>query len=189
MAKRFHHFKGNELSRSEKIERKVIQMLLDSNLPDSKRDSSIIWEIKHISGCISLGRILALKRNLDLEICDIISSLHDSSLIVSGSYKEHAKKSADVAKKILQESGEFTNKEIQLIITAIANHSAKNQIDDPYSEFIKDVDVLDCSLYQNSLDEYTLTKSPDMLKAYENRLKNVRKELGLPVDNPWRGSE
>jgi hypothetical protein len=55
MIKDFHHFKGNELSRSEKIQRKVVELLLQSNLPDEKRENSIIWELKHSSGCCQKG--------------------------------------------------------------------------------------------------------------------------------------
>lgn len=60
--KDLHHYKGNELTPSEKIERKVVELLLDSKLPDSKRESSIVWELKHSSGCCQIARILAQKR-------------------------------------------------------------------------------------------------------------------------------
>ena len=59
-----HHYKGNNLTRAEKVERKVIQILLTSRLPDNKRDSSIVWELKHSSGCCQIARILAQKRKI-----------------------------------------------------------------------------------------------------------------------------
>lgn len=50
--KDFPHYKGGDLSRSEKMERKVVELLLTSGVPDSERDSSIIFELKHSSGCL-----------------------------------------------------------------------------------------------------------------------------------------
>lgn len=63
--KDFHHYKGNDLTPSEKVERKVIELLLSSSLHDTQRESSIIWELKHSSGCCQIGRILAEKRRLN----------------------------------------------------------------------------------------------------------------------------
>lgn len=42
--KRYHHFKGNNLFPSEKVERKVIELLLQSKIPDNKHESSIAIE-------------------------------------------------------------------------------------------------------------------------------------------------
>ncbi|MBI2176406.1 hypothetical protein HYU40_03620 [Candidatus Woesearchaeota archaeon] len=67
MVRDFHHFKGGGLSRSERIQRKVVQLLLESELPDEKRESSIVWELKHSSGCCQIGRILAQKRKLNVK--------------------------------------------------------------------------------------------------------------------------
>jgi len=61
----YHHFKGNNLSRSEFVQRKVVELILDSKLTDKERESSKIFELKHSSGCIQVGRILAEKRRLN----------------------------------------------------------------------------------------------------------------------------
>lgn len=57
--KGFHHYKGNNLTRFEKVERKVIELILSSKVPDSQREDSIIFELKHASGCTQIARILA----------------------------------------------------------------------------------------------------------------------------------
>src|SRR3989344_5488505 len=108
----FHHYKGQALSRSEKIERQVVQILLDSKLPESERESSVVWELKHSSGCVQVGRILAQKRNLDVEIAETACVLHDVYVIIEGKYADHAKKGAVLAKQVLKESGEFDDNEI-----------------------------------------------------------------------------
>ena len=62
MLKDYHHFKGKELSRYEKVQRKVTQILLESDLPDEQRESSIIWEIKHQVILISGGPHLSFNK-------------------------------------------------------------------------------------------------------------------------------
>ncbi len=179
--KDYHHFKGNDLTRSEKIQRLVTQMILESKLSDEKRENSVVWELKHHAGCVQIGRILAQKRNLDVELAEIICVLHDIYAIIDGKYKDHAKLGAEIARKILEESGDFTTKEINIIKEAIAHHSQKEvYTDKPYVELAKDADVFECSLYQGAEGFYKLHKSDQVFKEYVNRIKKVRIELGLP---------
>lgn len=185
--KDFHHYKGENLSRSEKVERKVVELLLNSKLQDSERDSSIAWELKHSSGCCQIARILAQKRNLDVEIAEVSSILHDIYVIVEGKYKDHAKLGAPIAKEILEEIGGFSQKEIEKITSAVAHHSEKDiYSDDLYVELVKDVDVFDCSLYKGAEGFYRIHKPEDIVKEYENRIKAVRKELGLNPEEVFR---
>lgn len=185
--KDFHHYKGNELTPSEKVERKVVEILLTSSLPDAKRESSVIWELKHSSGCCQIGRILAEKRKLNITICEVASLIHDIYSIVQGKYKEHAKLGAPIAEKILKEIGGFSEEEIAIITQAVAHHSEKEiYSDNPYIELVKDVDVFDCSLYKGAEGFYKIHKSEDVFREYVNRIRKVREELGLPVDNIFR---
>ena len=186
-SKDFHHYKGNELSRSEKVERKVAELLLASQLADSERESSIIWELKHSSGCAQIARILAQKRNLDVEISEVSSILHDIYVIVEGKYKDHAKLGAPIAEDILKEVGGFSDDEIGRITQAVVHHSEKEiYSDDPYIELVKDVDVFDCSLYKNAEGFYRLHKPEHIFNEYIKRIKKVREELGLPPENVFR---
>ncbi len=187
MLKDFHHFKGNDLSRSEKIQRQVTQLILSSKLPDEKRENSIVWELKHHAGCVQIGRILAQKRNLDVELAEVICVLHDIYAIVEGKYKDHAKLGAELARKILEESKDFTTQEIDIITEAIAQHSDKDiYTDKPYVELAKDADVFECSLYQGAERFYRLHKPEQVFKEYVNRIKKVRRELGLQDKNVFR---
>lgn len=187
MVKDFHHFKGNDLSRSEKIQRKVTEIILESNIPDEKRENSKVWELKHTAGCCVIGRILAQKRNLDIEIAEIVCVLHDIYAVIEGKYKDHAKKSAEIAKKILEDSGDFSPEEIELITEAIAHHSEKHiYTDKPFVELAKDVDVFDCSLYENSEAYYILHKPKHVYDQYVKRVKKIREELGLSGENAFR---
>ena len=53
-------------------------------------------------------------------------------------------------------------------------------------ELVKDVDVFDCSLYKGAEGFYRLHKSEQVFNEYVNRIKNVRKELGLPTEEVFR---
>lgn len=185
--KDFHHYKGDDLSPSERVERKIAELLLASNVPDIERDSSVIWELKHSSGCCQIARILAQKRNLDVSIAEVASSLHDIYVVVEGKYKDHAKLGAKIAREILEEVGGFSGDQINTVVEAVAHHSEKEiYSDNPYIELIKDVDVFDCSLYKGAEGFYRLHKPEDIFKEYASRIKKVREELGLPPENIFR---
>ena len=179
----YHHFKGSNLSRSETIQLIVLKEILDSKVPNEKRENSIEWELKHSSSCIQIARILAEKRSLGKEKVEIIAALHDISAIRSGSYEKHGQKGSEIAKNILKKTNEFSNDEIEEICEAIALHSEKQIYSNkPYAELIKDADVLDCSLYEGIIYD---DKKPEIRKAYFERINKVRKELGLPIKADW----
>jgi uncharacterized protein len=185
--KDYSHFKGRNLSRSEKIQRKIVEMILKSKIPNSKRESSDVWELKHTSGCCQIGRILAEKRELNIELVEIIAVLHDVSVITTGNYKDHATRSSKIAEKILKNSGDFKSQEIKTICEAIANHSAKDEYTKkPYVELAKDLDVFDCSLYEGAVLYYKLHKSKKVFNEYSQRIKKVREELGMQTVNIFR---
>lgn len=185
--KDFHHYKGSSLTSSEKVERRVVHLLLSSKLPDSKRESSIVWELKHSSGCCQIARMLAQKRRLNITICEVASLLHDIYVIVEGKYKDHAKLGAPIAKKILEEIGGFSIKEIQVITDTVTHHSEKEiYSNNPYAELVKDVDVFDCSLYKGAEGFYRLHKHNEIFEEYVKRIKNVRREFCLPVNKIFR---
>ena len=185
--KDFHHYKGNDLTRFEKVERKVIELILSSKVPDSQREDSIIFELKHSSGCTQIARILAQKRKLNIDIADTAATLHDIHVIVHGTYKDHAKLGAHIAEKILKEIGGFSKNEIGTIVQAVAHHSEKEiYSNNPYIELVKDVDVFDCSLYKGAEGSYRIHKPDHIFREYVKRIKTVRKQLGLPINDVFR---
>lgn len=174
----YHHFLGEGLNRSEKIEAWVVNQLLNSKLPNEKRESSIQWELKHSSGVIQLARLLAQKRDVNEELATIAAGLHDVYVIIEGGYSDHARKGAGIAKELLQGSEQFSKTEIEKVCTAIAGHSDKHLYsEDRLVELIKDADCVDCFFYGDTVYDY---KPTDMLKHYYRRIILIRKELGLP---------
>ncbi|OGG00133.1 hypothetical protein A2Y99_04840 [Candidatus Gottesmanbacteria bacterium RBG_13_37_7] len=184
MTKRFHHFKGNDLTPSEKVERKVVMMLLTSKLPDSKRESSVVFELKHSSEVIQVARILAQKRGLKVDLAEAAAALHDVYVIVHGKYQDHGKKGALIAEEILRKTDGFSPTDRKIITEAVCHHSEKDiHTGSPYVELIKDADVFSCSMYKEAEKEYRRIKSATMFGEYSRRVIKVRHELGLP-DKP-----
>ena len=180
----FHHYKGDNLTPAEKVERRVVELLLESQITDSERESSVAFELKHSSGCCQIARILAQKRGLDVTISETASLMHDIAVIITGSYSDHAKAGAPLARKILEEVSGFSEEHIDAITNAIAHHSEKEVYsNDPYVELVKDVDVFDCSLYRGAEGYYRLHKPDHIVAEYVKRIQRVREELGLP-DKP-----
>ncbi|MFH1520207.1 MAG: HD domain-containing protein [Candidatus Micrarchaeota archaeon] len=181
----FHHFIGSGLNRSEKIQALVVELLLSSKLPQSKRESSVLWELKHSSGVVQLARLLAQKRNVNEELAIVAAALHDVYVILEGGYTDHAKNGEKIARNILIEKGDFTENEIDQICNAIANHSDKHIYgDDKLVELIKDADCVDCFFYGDTVYD---DKPPEKLRHYYKRIINVRQELGLPPKNHFKG--
>ena len=176
----YHHFKGNKLNRSELIQRKVIEFILNSKLTDKDRESSKVFELKHSSGCTQVGRILAEIRGLNKEYAELICALHDIYVIVKGKYKDHAHLGAPIAEKILRSAKKFSEREIKIISEAIFYHSDKHiYTKNPYVELAKDADTLDCFLYDNVEGYYLYNKPPQVAKEYFKRIIGIRKELGM----------
>ncbi|HUQ85738.1 MAG TPA: HD domain-containing protein [Candidatus Limnocylindrales bacterium] len=185
--KDFHHYKGSDLTKFEKVERRVIELILESKIPDEEREDGLIFELKHASGCTQIARILAQKRNLDVELSEAASTLHDIYVIMTGKYSNHGPLGAPIAEKILREVGGFTDDEIKIVYQAVEHHSEKEiHSDNPYIELVKDVDVLDSSLYKNAEGYYRIHKPLEIFEKYLKRIKAVRKELGLNPEEPWR---
>jgi HD superfamily phosphodiesterase len=182
----YTHFKGNKISRVELIERLVVETIIKSKVPDEERAWSKVFELKHSSSVIQIGRVLAEKRGLNVELAVVMSALHDIYVNVTGRVSDHARKGVPIAEKILRETKKFKENEIKIVLQAVGNHSDKHLVSkNLYIEFMKDADVFDCSLYEGVHDAYLYEKSLAICKTYFARVKKVRKELGLKKDKQW----
>lgn len=165
----------------------MVELLLTSKLSNDQRDSSIVWELKHSSGCCQLGRLLAQKRGLDVEIAEIACVLHDIYVIIKGKYKNHAPLGTPIAEKILKDTGGFSKNQIKIICEGVYHHSEKEiYTNEPYTELVKDADVLDCCLYKGAEGYYRLHKPKEVVDQYTARIKKVKRELGLNPTYIWR---
>lgn len=123
-------------------------------------------DIEHSISVATMATLLAKIDNLDMEIAAIIGICHDLAKYKYNSSFDHANRSSLLAKEIISSTKLFSNEEIILITTAIKNHSAKEKIDDKYSELIKNADLL--VQYLNEPEAILPTKK-------QNRLNNILK--------------
>ena len=123
----------------------------------------------HLYGVSQFCTLLALKRNLNIELATTCGMLHDIYPVLSGSYENHGKRGAEQARKILEEINLYNDEEISIITKAISRHSKKNKIHEPYDELLKDGDVMSHCLYN--------TDFPINEKEIE-RFKNILNEFG-----------
>lgn len=186
MSHGYTHFKGNNLSRSELIQRMVVETILQSPAPDEQRDWSKVFELKHSSSVVQIALVLAQKRGLNEELAAIGAVLHDIAVFKTGSAKDHAKNGAVISEKMLTETKQFSATEIEHIKQLVGEHSNKHLVStDPLVELVKDADVFDCSLLEGANDAYREQKTPEIVKHYFARIQNVRNELGLSRDPQW----
>lgn len=125
------------------IKNKVYIILNNECFGNKRRDG-----LEHLFNVANMANFLALKENLDNELAAIIGILHDLATYKYNNNFDHANLSSVLAQSILIESKLFNEKEINTIVTAIKNHSCKEQIDDQYSELIKNADLLVQHLYE-----------------------------------------
>lgn len=129
------------MSRLEDIKRIVDNMLLGiENLAD-RRDGYV-----HLYGVADFACAIALKRGHGREYAELAymaGLLHDYEKYRTGSGKDHARKSAEAVKILLQECKFLSEIEIETIYEAIYYHSHKEQIHTEFDEILKDADVME----------------------------------------------
>ncbi|MEA4823283.1 MAG: HD domain-containing protein [Clostridiaceae bacterium] len=103
----------------------------------------------HMYGVAKFCTLLAIKRNINIELATTCGMLHDIYYMTGGSSDNHATKGAQQAKTILEEMNTYSDDEIEIITTAISRHSDKRAIHSVYDELLKDADVMDHCLYNN----------------------------------------
>lgn len=181
-----HHFRKDLIDPGDRValcERYVIDSLLTTSLPDSQRDSSIAWELKHHAGVTQMARLLARKRGLPIDVCTVGALLHDIYVILHGKYQDHAHKGGPIAVEILSQIGGFSPEELDQAYRVVYHHSDKDiRSSDRLREFGKDADILDIFLYPGPFGEYLLIKSLPLFYHYLDRAIGVWEELGIPKD-------
>jgi uncharacterized protein len=136
------------MDRLEKLREKVDALLRQQSDPVERRCGFV-----HLYGVSGLCVLLAASRGLDVELCATAGMLHDLSTYETGDPTDHARHSASRAQELLAETDGFSPGEIGLIAEAIRAHSAKDRVDGPLAELLKDADVLHHYLYNPSLHE------------------------------------
>lgn len=126
------------------------------------------YKIKAYSHSIEVSTIcmiLAKKRGLDIEACQIMGLYHDISKYTSRVSKLHGTYSAQVLEELFKK---YPHPLSQEICHAIRVHSNKDTVDDAYSECLKDADT-----YASYLEEVNQVLS----QSREERVRKVENEI------------
>ena len=118
--------------------RKYVNAKLNKMEDEEKR----LGAINHLYGVSLAATMIAKKRGLDPEIAAMAAMLHDLYAYKSGSYDDHARKGAELARKILSRLELTSEEETDIICSAIEHHDDKYSVDGPMDEVLKDADVI-----------------------------------------------
>lgn len=140
----------------------------------SERDYPIEWEKVHISSCAKIGYLLAGERNVEPELAAAACACHDYGRIITGKQPGHAEAGYEPIQVLLRESGLYPAHEIEMIATAVKNHSKKSEVGSPLEEIVKDADVLD--FYQYGYDMRRKEQQDRLEKLLSYRLVDARPE-------------
>ena len=153
--------------RTDRIERvrEIVSGLMEEITDPDFRNEGIV----HMFGVAEACVMLAMIRKEEVELAACAGYLHDIATYRTGDSREHARRGAEMAAGILQETGLFTDKEIEKICSAIRCHSDKKMTHGPLEEILKDADVMQHCLYDPG---YVSKKEKD-------RYKKLLKELGI----------
>ena len=155
---------GIRTDRIERVREIVSGLMEEITDPDFRNEG-----IAHIFGVAEACVMLAMIRKEDAELASCAGYLHDIATYRTGDSREHARRGAEMAAGILQETGLFTDKEIEKICSAIRCHSDKKMTHGPLEEILKDADVMQHCMYDPG---YVSKKEKD-------RYKKLLKELGI----------
>ena len=120
--------------------------------------------------CVShFCTLLALRRNLNVELATTCGMLHDIANVNGSGGDNHALKGAEEAEELLRTIDLYNDEEIKIITTAISRHSNKQEVHEPYDELLKDADVMSHCFYNHDFP----------VSEWEvDRYKNLLVELG-----------
>ena len=155
---------GIRTDRIEKVREVVSGMLNRVTDPDFRNEGYV-----HMFGVAQACVLLAMIREENVELAACAGYLHDIATYMTGDSIEHARRGAEMAAGILQETGLFEGKEVEQICSAIRCHSDKKMTHGPLEEILKDADVMQHFLYDPGY----------ISKKEKERYKKLRKELGI----------
>ncbi|WP_312442005.1 HD domain-containing protein [Lacrimispora sp.] len=153
------------MNRIEKVREYVDTVLLTMTDTTERRCGYL-----HLYGVSQACTLIALKRNENAELATIAGMLHDIYSYAAMDTKEHAHKGSIMAREILYDLKVFTENEVDIICSAIYNHSSKGTTHSPFDEVLKDADVLQHCLYNPLFD---------VLEHEKARYEKLKSEFGL----------
>lgn len=130
------------MNRIDKVQAYVDGALRDMADVDWRR-----WGYTHLFGVAQGCSMIAMKRGVNVELATVAGLLHDIATYTTMDGTRHAHRGAVMAREILGEMAMFSPEEVDMVCSAIHNHSDKSNVHAPMDEVLKDADVLQHALY------------------------------------------
>jgi len=151
-------------NRLETLRDEIDSFILKGNLKD------IRVYVSHMYGVARFCTLLAMKRNMNIELATTCGMLHDICYMSGRGEHDHQVRGAEQAETILKAMNLYSDDEIKTITSAISKHGDKGTVHEPYDELLKDADVMDHCLYNVDFPIH---------KWEEFRYKSLLTEFGL----------
>ena len=150
-------------NRLELLRREIDILVFKDAKPENIR-----MYISHMYGVARFCTLLAMKRNMNIELATTCGMLHDIHYMTGGESENHALKGAEQADGILKALNVYNENEIKIITSAILKHSDKKTVHEPYDELLKDADVMDHCFYNTDfpIAEWEKIRYRDILKEF-----------------------
>lgn len=145
----------------------IYSLLRDLENEKMDRDYPIAWERVHATSCAQIGRLLAMKRGVEMEWAALACSLHDIGRWYTGRQADHARHGEEPVRRFLEKNPLSTEIK-ENVVQAVICHSEKEKVGTLLEEIVKDADILDCYLHG---DEVTKP-------FHVARLKKLLEEMG-----------
>ena len=158
------------MERLEALKKNVYAFLAE------RRPDQVVAAMGHLGYSAALAGLLAMRRGLNAELCQSAAWLHDVWLYLyapldAEGLKRHAPEGALLARDFLAEG--YAGDEVETICRMIHNHDFNDRVDDPYSEVMKDADML---AHHINLCRF------DTGEGTHPRVKHLGRELGFKVE-------
>ena len=127
------------MERLEKLRERVYAFLA------KERPDQVNKAMAHLGYAAALAGLLGMRRGLNVELCQTAAYLHDVWLYLHApldaeELKRHAQEGALLVPLYMDEG--YTDEEIDIVRRMVYNHDFNDRVDDPYSEVMKDADML-----------------------------------------------
>jgi uncharacterized protein len=141
--------------------------IIDGLEQTAQRDETPDWERLHMASSARIAWLLALRRGADPELAAAAAAVHDYGRIVTGKQVNHAEAGYLPVQEFLKRTDLFSEDEVDIIASAVKNHSSKTVVGTPIEEIVKDADVIDCYQYGLPFDR------PEKKERYEAWLSEI----------------
>ncbi|HVJ49304.1 HD domain-containing protein [Desulfitobacterium sp.] len=142
----------------------IYALLRDLEQEKLERDYPISWERVHATSCAQIGRLLAKKRGVDMELAALACSLHDIGRWYTGRQADHARHGEEPVRRFLEKNS-LSAETKEEVIQAVIHHSEKEKVGSPLEEIVKDADILDCYLHGDEVKKsFHVARLENLLK-------------------------